>query len=239
MFTAKGFMKYNEKQGRAPKIRPPKGIIICYSTSLMDYIKKNYKVKEQDAFGGKLLTLDNIGILGNLGIGAPSAAVALEEAIALGTKRYINLGTAGTLSKKLSTGDIVVCDRAIRDEGTSHHYIKTGKYSYPSKEMTENIIEKLSENGYTFDVGTSWTIDAPYRETIAEAKHYQKEGVLTVEMEASALFTVAKYHDVQIGSIFVVSDSLAEMEWKPNFHRKEVKKKVQKMLDIAMEVLKK
>jgi uridine phosphorylase len=58
----------------------------------------------------------------------------------------------------------------------------------------------------------------PYRETMAEARHYQVEGVLTVEMEAAALFAVAAYRGVEMAAAFTISDSLAEMVWNPQFH---------------------
>jgi purine-nucleoside phosphorylase len=86
-------------------------------------------------------------------------------------------------------------------------------------------------------VGTSWTIDAPYRETVAEAKQYQKEGVATVDMEASALFAVAKYRKVELGSIFTISDSLAELEWKPKFHLNKTKKGLETLYKVAVDVL--
>ena len=118
----------------------------------------------------------------------------------------------------------MVCEKAIRDEGTSHHYLKHSKYAYASKGMTNKIIISLEKLNQKYFIGTSWTIDAPYRETVAEAKQYQEEGVATVEMEASALFAVAQYRNVELGAIFTISDSLAELQWKPKFHLKKTKK---------------
>ena len=71
--------------------------------------------------------------------------------------------------------------------------------------------------GLTFRTGISWTIDAPYRETVAEARHYQAEGVLCVEMEAAALFAVAQVRGLALASAFVISDSPAEEVWRPGF----------------------
>ena len=92
----------------------------------------------------------------------------------------------------------MVCEKAIRDEGTSHHYLKPSKYAYASKDMTQKIKNSLDKFKQKYFVGTSWTIDAPYRETVAEATQYQKEGVATVEMEASALFAVSQYRNVEL-----------------------------------------
>ena len=80
------------------------------------------------------------------------------------------------MQKNLKIGDLIVCEKAIRDEGTSHHYLKASKYAYASKKMTERIRKSLDNLGQKYFLGTSWTVDAPYRETVAEAKQYQKEG---------------------------------------------------------------
>ena len=98
----------------------------------------------------------------------------------------------------------------------------------------KNSLDKLNQKHF---VGTSWTIDAPYRETVAEAKQYQKEGVATVEMEASALFAVAQYRNVELGAIFTISDSLAELEWKPKFHLKKTKTGLEILYKVAVDVL--
>jgi uridine phosphorylase len=83
--------------------------------------------------------------------------------------------------------------------------------------MTAALGAALGESGLAFRTGVSWTIDAPYRETVAEARHYQAEGVLCVEMEAAALFAVAQVRGVRLASAFVISDSLADLAWNPRF----------------------
>ena len=123
--------------------------------------------------------------------------------------------------KNIKIGDIVVCDRAIRDEGVSHHYLASSKYAQASEEMTSRIKKSLDELDIAYVTGTSWTTDAVYRETIAEVEQYQKGGVATVEMEASALFSVAQYRNVQVGCILTISDSLADLKWQPQFHSDE------------------
>ncbi len=72
-----------------------------------------------------------------------------------------------------------------------------------------------------YTIGTSWTIDAPYRETYAEIRQYTKENVLTVEMEAAAIFAVAHYLSVDAGLLFTISDYLNEDDWEVNFHLTE------------------
>lgn len=148
-----------------------------------------------------------------LPIGAPTTAIVAEELGALGVSEFLLLGTAGGLSPTLSTGDIVLCTKAVRDEGTSHHYLADSLYSTPSPELTGKlriIIEKL---GLRYRAGPTWTTDAPYMETAGEVTHYRKAGVLTVEMEASGLFAVAKKRGYKAGAVFVISDLLGENGW--------------------------
>ena len=83
--------------------------------------------------------------------------------------------------------------------------------------VLESALAALRQAGHQFRTGTSWTIDTPYRETIDEVRHYQAEGVLCVEMEAAALFAVAKVRGLRLASAFVISDSLAELVWSSHF----------------------
>ncbi len=224
--TAKDFWNYKKEIGRIPNVKPPKGVIVCYSTSLFNYILENHSVKKiDDIFGDHFYILeendDQIGICGGFGIGAPMIAILIEELNTFGIKLFLSIGTAGSLQKSLQLGSFVVCDKAIRDEGTSHHYLKPEKYSFPSKKLTEKLVEVMKAMDLEFTVGTDWTIDAPYRETYPEIKQYQKEGVLTVDMEAAAIFAVAEYLNVEAGAIFTISDYLGEDEWKLHFHLTE------------------
>ncbi len=241
MFTAKDFLEYQKERVAHPRFKPPDGVIFCYSRNFLDQISRRHKVTKAPGLFRELLLLDETGgrvaVLGNFGIGAPVVVTFLEELIAFGVRRFVSVGTAGTLRKDLGIGDIVICDRAIRDEGTSFHYLKPSKYAYASKPMIESIKKSLEVHRKKYVVGTSWTIDAPYRETVAEARKYQKEGVATVEMEASALFAVAKYRNVEMVALFAISDSLAELEWDPKFHHKRIDSSLGVIFQAALDVL--
>ncbi|TET60591.1 MAG: purine phosphorylase [Promethearchaeota archaeon] len=238
--TAKDFWKYKRSIGRIPEIGPPRGVIICYSTSLFNYIIEKHSVTKIDYIFGDhfyILEEDNkqIGICGGFGIGAPMVAILIEELNAFGIKLFLSIGTAGSLQKKLKLGSIVICDKAIRDEGTSHHYLKPEKYSYSSKKVTKKLNEVMEKMNLDFTLGTGWTIDAPYRETYVEIEKYKKENVLTVDMEAAAIFAVAEYLNVDAGVIFTISDYLSEDEWELHFHLTE--KHLQTLFCIAKETI--
>jgi len=176
MISPSDFIGLKKISGRYPKFRIPECVIICFDPFLMDYAIKKHKTKRLDFIMGKFFVINDtkpkIGIKSISAIGAPAAAVVLEDLIAFGAKRFIAIGAAGTLNKHLKVGDLVLCDKAIRDEGTSSHYVKHSKYSYPSKKIFSKIKKLLDESNQKYFVGPSWTIDAFYRETIEEAKKY-------------------------------------------------------------------
>jgi uridine phosphorylase len=173
-----------------------------------------------------------------LGIGAPLTAVVAEELYAAGVKEILIMGIAGSLSRKLDFGDLVLCDRAVRDEGTSHHYLKNSLYVSPSSGLTRRVGRIVDRLGIKYVKGTTWTIDAPYMETVHEVKHYRKKGVLTVEMEAAALFAIAKKRGKGAAALFTISDILDPEGWSGfDEHGKRIRKReaYPKMVRIARE----
>lgn len=209
-------------------------VIIIYSSYLERYIKRKYKLKKINLYSNvNLYQIKNVVVAKMTGIGAPHAATVMDELIWLGGKNFLNIGTAGGLKDF----GVFIPDRAIRDEGTSHHYVKAGKYSYPDERLTNKFETILNKKGLAVERATTWTIDAPYRETKAEIKHYKKQGVKTVEMEASALFAVAKLRNVKIAAAFVVSDIVGEEKWDPAFDSKHVNQKLETLLESCLELL--
>ena len=216
----------------------PKSYIILYDRKLFSRVKRKYDLKPEPQITKVLgniraYSYNGIGLIKLNGIGSPHAIVVLEELIALGGKNFINIGTAGGLLEE----GIFLCDRAIRDEGTSSHYLAHEKYSYPNSQLTESFGKSLTKAGLKFRKATTWTIDAPYRETKKEIEQYRGEGVATVEMEASALFAVAKLRKVRIASAFAVSDVLGK-KWEPKFHHLNLKTGLNQLVEAALYCLK-
>jgi purine-nucleoside phosphorylase len=105
-----------------------------------------------------------------------------------------------------------------------------------SPALTARLQAALSQHAVSAVAGATWTIDAPYRETVQELRQYRAEGVLTVEMEAAALFAVAQVRQVEIASAFVISDLLGET-WEPQFRASAVTRNLVHLYTIALEVL--
>jgi len=151
-------------------------------------------------------------------VGAPYATMLLETLVAWGADKIIFFGWCGAISHDVKIGDIIIPTGSIIDEGTSKHYHqeKDG-VSRPSSYILKNTKEALTKAGLAFHEGIVWSTDAIYRETYEKIKYYQDKDVLAVEMELSALFTVGKFRNVQIGGILVVSDELSTFKWQPGF----------------------
>lgn len=147
-----------------------------------------------------------------LGIGAPMVAMAVEELAEQGTREFLILGTAGGL-KKVRPGQVILCTKALRDEGVSHHYLRNSKYVAPDRELVGKLGRFMTKEGIEFSRGPTWTIDAPYRESMEELERYSEEGILTVDMESASLFAVAKVLGLKAAAVFIVSDLLTGQGW--------------------------
>ncbi len=242
------FVQYWVDQGVLPADHtPPLGVVVLYQRRLLDAVLAGPRVSPFAPRGARntafldLHTFDDtdgtIGVIGGFGIGAPAATSALESLTAIGVQRFVSMGTAGALRPGLDTGDVVVCDRAVRDEGVSHHYLPSALWAEPSSTLTGRLHRCLDAAGLAPTVGSAWTIDAPFRETVAEARHYAEEGVAVVEMEAAALFSVARVRGVEVASAFAISDSLADGEWVPQFGHPRLADSLVRMVPAAVAAL--
>ena len=147
------------------------------------------------------------------GVGAALSAALLEEAIAFGCRKFVVVGGAGVLEKGLDVGKLILVSAAVRDEGTSYHYLP------PAREVAANPIalrtleSVLDRKEIPYHKAKTWTTDAPYRETPAMIAARRTEGCFTVEMEAAALMAVAQFRNVLLGQILYAGDDLSGDEW--------------------------
>jgi uridine phosphorylase len=165
-------------------------------------------------------------------VGAPHAVMILEKLIALGARRVILLGWAGGLQTGLAPGDILLPDQALSEEGTSGHYSEE-KRPRASFSLLQKLGRAMKEENLSFQQGPIWTTDAPYRETVQKVRAFQTQGVLGVDMETSALFTVGSFRGIETAAILIISDDLSGMTWRHGFrdHRfAEARKKVARFL---------
>ena len=133
------------------------------------------------------------------------------------------MGWCGSLQPHLRIGHLVVPAGAISEEGTSAHYPIKSIPTAADEALSGMIEGALNKAGRSFFKGDVWTTDAPYRETAEQVEFYQKRGILAVEMEMSALMTLALFRGVRLGGLLVVSDELFSMKWHSGFSNPELK----------------
>lgn len=151
-------------------------------------------------------------------VGAPYAVMLLETLIAWGTRKILFVGWCGSVSETVKIGDIIVPTSALIDEGTSRHYQdKDRQVVYPSESMRSVLNAGLNQKRIHFHRGPIWTTDAVYRETRRKVDHFKRRGAIGVEMEISALFTVAEFRGVEIAALVIVGDELTTSRWHPGF----------------------
>lgn len=181
-------------------------------------------------FASQLLLQNNRGrglsIVGPF-VGAPYATMILETLVVCGVERVVFFGWCGGVSPQVEIGDIVLPDQAIIDEGTSCHYqsgtgdgrCQTGVdgYAEPAASVTDRLRKGLETERVKFHEGAIWSTDAIFRETAEKVKYYQERGALAVEMEVSALFAAGRFHNIAVGGILAVSDSVAGYTWRQGF----------------------
>jgi len=149
-------------------------------------------------------------------IGAPAAIIMLEEMAALGCRTFLTFGACGSLVPDLVIGDFVLPTFAISDEGTSRHY-GGAKRLRPDGNLMRTMAAALQDKRHRFRAAGTWTTDAVYRESRTRVRQMVALGVVAVEMEAAALWAVARHRGVRVASLFVVSDELGGKEWNPGF----------------------
>ena len=148
------------------------------------------------------------------GVGAPLAGAMLEQVIARGVRGVIACGGAGALVPELVMGHAVILTGAVRDEGTSFHYLPAGRVVSADPGPAQSLADALSAASVETTHGLSWSTDAIYRETRARVSRRVEEGCLVVEMEASALMAIARYRSIPFGEVVMAGDSLADREWQ-------------------------
>ena len=221
----------------AAGLKLPTKAIICPISSLTKYVTSHSKWKkytcEMDIY---VLEGKNLCYVTNFGYSAPVMAMKLEELIALGVKEFVFIGLAGSLQEEVQPGDLVVCDEALCDDGTSPCYVTT-ETSKPNKILLTKLTKTLQANKQNFHFGRNWSTDAIFRETKEEIKHYQKHNVLTVEMETAAFYAVCQKRKVKGVAAYGVSDKLYEYKWETHFGERVIYRALEVLFEAAQKTL--
>jgi uridine phosphorylase len=208
LLKAEDIVAYRKRLGRMLKFKKLDGVLFCLERGLPRRMRWKIPVKRIGSMNADVdeVKRNGVAVLTNFGGGSPIVAELAEELAVMGARRMILMTWGGILQPEIKAGDIVICNRAVRDDGTSHHYLAPAKYIDASAQLIERIANAIRARGKELTIGTTWTLD--------EVKQYQSEGVKTVEMESAGLFTIGQMRGVQTASVVIGMDSLAMYRWQ-------------------------
>jgi len=199
----------------------PKVGVTCFSKKLFDQLVDKFNGVEiaLSSNGNGKLPIYKINYEGHdIALfmsreGSPMCIVQYEELFVMGLEKIVVFGTCGVLDKDIDDLAIIIPNVAVRDEGTSYHYMKSSREIEVNPKYQKEFIELLKEHNYSYIVGKTWTTDAPYRETRKKVSDRKNEGCVCVDMECSAIFALAKFRKKEIFQFFYAADNLDSANW--------------------------
>lgn len=195
--------------------------VLCFFGDVIEKLKKEYSfavvytlkfetyyypVYEFDYKGDKIVVV-------HMSVGAPVAASMIDELNAIGCSKFIACGGCGVLVEHLPVGSLLIPVSAVRDEGTSYHYLQPSREVFANPYAIERIENTLTKQGIKYMKIKTWTTDAFFRETKSKIQIRKDEGCACVEMEASAFMAASQFRNVVFGQILYSGDDLSGASW--------------------------
>ena len=206
---------YVSRQGAGGKPSVSERLMMIMTRDVVSHIAEKYSTREEEypipAFLGKhgLYSLTHGAGLSIVegALSAPIAVDAFEVAIAMGCKMLFAFGLCGAVAEDVSVGDIVVPTEVVRKEGTSYHYTRDDGNAKPDDALFKALLEYLKTyESLKVHVGKAVSTDAVFRQTLQTERGWRADGILGVDMEMSALLTVALHYGIPAVCLLVASD---------------------------------
>ncbi|MFH1390774.1 MAG: hypothetical protein ABIH20_00500 [Candidatus Diapherotrites archaeon] len=195
-----------------PEIKVPKNVLLVGSKRLLKSTISKFKAKRVKEWKGKNFPLykftqgnNTIG-LSYYFYGASAAAANLEDLIGAGSENFVFFTLGRPVSEDVKPGAIILPTRAVRDEGTSYHYLKPAKQVIGNTEIEKKLKEELKKESLKSQLGLTWTTDSPYSK-VRKTKEIVESKALSMDNDSSALFAVARYRKVNLGGIILISEA--------------------------------
>ena len=228
------------RRGRRERALPENGLLLVNPSEAVPSHRRLLQAGGESRFlFNSELTVARDGryFMAGPAIGAPMAVLSMEKCIALGAKKIILYGWCGAISPDLETGDVLLPAQALVGEGTSQYYPLSAPAT-PSVALRERMAVIYGERGIRVRAGCVWSTDAVYREDrrILQELHQHHE-VVAVDMEFSALCTVARFRGIEFAAVLVVSDELWGESWRPGFSKEPFLVQKERALALLQESL--
>ncbi|MEP7188606.1 MAG: nucleoside phosphorylase [Roseiflexaceae bacterium] len=217
VFTPENLMREARRQKELPHQLVPAICVFDPDGDLLDYLQSTGRAQLHSAWAcyhTQLYTFEHDGItIGMIGrvVGASFAVLVAEELFVSGCRLLISITSAGQIVPLGTPPYVVLLDRALRDEGTSYHYLPPSRYSMLRPELCTIVQSTWDHAGLPLHTGASWTTDAPFRETATTIDTYRNEGIVAVEMEAAALYALAEAKQYAIICFAHVTNQMAQL----------------------------
>jgi hypothetical protein len=194
LFTPQDLLREARRRKGLPEGQVPAICVFDPDGDLVDFLQATGRTRHHPTWACYHTVLETFmqdeieyGIVGRV-VGAPFAVLVAEELFASGCQLLISITSAGQILPLGQPPYVILIDKALRDEGTSYHYLPPAPYSYLHPALREVVSAHWDSRQVLLHVGASWTTDAPFRETEALIALRRTEGILAVEMEAAALY---------------------------------------------------
>jgi uridine phosphorylase len=214
--TPENLLREARRQKTLPVADVPTICVLDPDGDLVDYLHASGQAQPHRAWACYHTRLDTFvqqdityGIVGRV-VGAPFAVLVAEELFASGCRLIISITSAGQITKLGKPPYFVLIERALRDEGTSYHYLPPASYSTLRPELADMVLAAWGDDAVVLHRGASWTTDAPFRETETAIAAARAAGILAVEMEAAALYALAMAKQQDIICFAHVTNQMAQ-----------------------------
>lgn len=214
MFRPEALLREARRQRRLPDGPVPPICVLDPDGDLVRRLRRTGAARPHPSWSCYHTALDTlrlggreVGIVG-CAVGAPFAVLVAEELFACGCRLLISLASAGQISPAVPTPSFILIERALRDEGTSYHYLPPADFAAGNPALLARAAEALRGCGRRVAAGTSWTTDAPFRETEGAIAAARNSGIMAVEMEAAALYAFARAADVAVLCLAHVTNAM-------------------------------
>ncbi len=198
VFTPENLLREARRQKSLSRVRVPRLCVLDPDGDIVRWLIRERGVShdpEWACYHTDLYRFSHAGMdFGIIGcaVGAAFAVLVAEELFASGCGLLISMTSAGQITATAETPYFVLIDKALRDEGTSYHYLPASDYSHLSPVLRGMLVDVFRDMPIAVHGGATWTTDAPFRETESAIARNLEMGVLAVEMEAAALYAFAE-----------------------------------------------
>jgi uridine phosphorylase len=197
-FTPESLLREARRQKDIADTAVPEVCILDPDGDIVRYLRATGRTRRAEVWACYHSEMDRFeqggreyGIIG-CAVGASYAVLVAEQMFASGCRLLVSITSSGQITALRPPPYFILTERALRDEGTSYHYLPASAYAEEDPALIATVTEALTGAGEPVERGATWTTDAPYRETAAAIKAAREQGILAVEMEAAALYAFAQ-----------------------------------------------